>query len=121
MKNVVEVLQSKKCQPYPEQIYHYLQHSLRESSKNWLRTIEKSKKRTGNVKPVPKPRNEKPSTSPETLCSQEEACLNYDPSDLADGECVICLVDVDSFEKSLKCENCKRRFHFDVRFSSFKH
>ncbi|CAL2044020.1 unnamed protein product [Caenorhabditis brenneri] len=47
-------------------------------------------------------------SDPPKIC---ETLLKVPLEELEDTECVICSGDMDSFEGTLKCENCKRRYH----------
>ncbi|EGT41145.1 hypothetical protein CAEBREN_25787 [Caenorhabditis brenneri] len=40
-----------------------------------------------------------------------ETLLKSPLEELEDTECVICTIDMDSYEGTLKCEHCKRRYH----------
>ncbi|EGT58840.1 hypothetical protein CAEBREN_19978 [Caenorhabditis brenneri] len=47
-------------------------------------------------------------SDPPKIC---ETLLKAPLEELEDTECVICSYEMDSFEGTLKCENCKRRYH----------
>ncbi|EGT58878.1 hypothetical protein CAEBREN_18751 [Caenorhabditis brenneri] len=47
-------------------------------------------------------------SDPPKIC---ETLLKAPLEELEDTECVICSDDMDSFEGTVKCENCKRRYH----------
>lgn len=41
--------------------------------------------------------------------------ISSSSAELSDARCLICLDDVISTEKTIKCNSCRRRFHLDVR------